>query len=97
MSTKIEFSYNDAIDALAKFHCLPNNALVSIAYQTDNEDLFNDLTAYKNGNKKIPAIKELRKELNCGLKEAKEIIDDLWVGEFDAPNEFNELLHKHGF
>ena len=94
MATKVSFSYEDAVDALIKFHCLPDNVRVTIepdlgplvSYNT----LLNELVSIgtsRTENKwenKIATIKKLREKTGIGLKEAKSVANELWVNTTPA-------------
>lgn len=51
---------------------------------------------YNNGPTKIPAIKQLRQDTGCGLKESKMVIDDLVTISNPDVSDFKKLLDQHG-
>lgn len=102
MSSKIIFSLKDAIYAIRQFHCLPDDATISIeidgALFTHSETKYTEIIdKMKKGlggsfdfGAKIPAIKQLKLNTNLGLKEAKSIIDVFFNSKDESVLE-NEL------
>jgi ribosomal protein L7/L12 len=78
MPTKVDFTMSDAIEAIKNFHCLPDDAIISIEGKSGNVyDILHDIVIDdidKQG--KIPAIKNLRNATGLGLKHSKEVVDE---------------------
>lgn len=88
MPTTVDFTLADAVDAIKRFHCLPDGSVVSIDGETpeyssdmvealyDRVEIEGNFSAPTSSRTKIPAIKFLRMTTGLGLKDSKTIIDD---------------------
>ena len=83
----MDFTLSDAIDAIRSFHCLPNDAQITIDGQSQPDNIFCKVLEYitekaginTSSPNRITAIKTLRVCSYLGLKDAKDVVDKICV------------------